>query len=107
MVLKDMISNFRFALLGCRLADFLKIRICVFMRKIRTTKRPGYLHDILVRVSFQIISSLHLPRFKYLNSSRLFFVQAIRVWNSLHPDIKINNSSNNFENAVKNHFNRY
>ena len=46
-------------------------------------------------------------RFNYLNYSRLFFVQSIRVMNLLPPDIKSINSSNNFKNAVNEHFNRY
>ena len=77
------------------------------MHKIITTKRPAYLYDKLVWGSSQRISNLHLPKFNYLNSSRLFFVQAIRECNSLPPDIKIINSSNNFKNAVYKHFNRY
>ena len=74
---------------------------------IKSRKRPGYLNDKLVWDSSQIISNLHLPRFNFFNFSRLFFVQAIRVWHSLPPDIKIINSSNKFSNAVNKHFNSH
>ena len=70
-------------LLGCSVQNFLYIRGCVFLYKLMSSKQPPYLYEKLCFGQYERNNKLIVPRYKYLCSTRFFFVNTIRVWNSL------------------------
>lgn len=100
----DHISSQSKSLLGCTLTQYVNARNCIFLHNIIHNKSPPYLfHKIRFAQSTRTLN-LVLRSFKYLNSSRLFFVHALRLWNSLPLRIKRLNNSSSFKDAVLKHF---
>lgn len=96
----DHLSHHRNAILGCSLENYLKIRSCIFLHNIIQHKTPGYLHNKLQWGTSLRCYNLKIPQFNFLNSSRLFFVESSRIWNSLPLDIKIINSKYLFKKSL-------
>jgi len=70
-------------LLGCSVQNFLFIRGCVFLHKLMSVKQPQYLFEKLCFGQYERNNKLIVPKYKYLCSTRFFFINTIRVWNSL------------------------
>lgn len=81
----DHISAWRTRLLGCNIVEYQKARSWVFLFRLISTKTPSYLYNKLVFFckSVQSCNLVFVPDFNYVNSTRLFFVNVIRIWNSI------------------------
>ena len=100
----DHISNWKKEILGCDIEDYLKARNCIFMFKLLKNKTPFYLYEKINLSNSQRSRNLIIPSFNYLNSSRLFFVNTARLWNSLPNMLKNINSINVFKKEVQKFF---
>lgn len=79
----DHISAYQTKILGCTLLQYFNARNCIFLHKIIQTRSPSYLYSKLIFCQSRRTLNIVIPTFNYLNSSRLFFVNSTRVWNSL------------------------
>lgn len=79
----DHISVYSKKLYGVSLNDLLKIRVLSLLHKTIYTKTPSYLHDKLVFARSSRKKDIIPLRFKSLMSEWQFFINAIRLWNSL------------------------
>lgn len=100
----DRISVLSKNLLGCTLQQYLNARACIFLHKIIISKSPPYLFCKLKFSRSRRTFNINIPCFKYLNSSRLFFIHAIRLWNSLPLNIKGTLTTANYKIAIFSHF---
>jgi len=98
------ISSWSKKLLGCNIENFSYIRSCIFLHKLLNCKQPKYLYDKIVFGFHQRNNKLLVPAYQYLNSSRLFFVNTIRIWNSLPDNIRNLQEESHFKQSVKNYF---
>lgn len=100
----DRISELSRNVLGCSLQQYLNARNCIFLHNIITRKTPEYLYSRLNFSRSHRTFNINIPTFRYLNSSRLFFIHSIRLWNSLPIHIKRINSPFNFKNSIINYY---
>lgn len=84
----DQLSSFRNAILGCNLTAYLNARNCMYLHKIIYAKTPGYLYAKVQFCMSRRSLVLIVPRHSSLISSRLFFINAIRLWNALPRRIR-------------------
>lgn len=78
----DHLNTHRNSILGFDLRNFLKARNRIFMFKLIMFKKAEYLYEELKFPKSVRSSSFILPKYNYLNTSRLFFVNAVKLWNS-------------------------
>lgn len=98
------VSDVSKAILGCSITSYLDARNCIFLHKLIYSKTPPYLYNKL-RFSVSNRSlNLILPKFNYLQSQRLFFINAIRLWNLLPNNIKNINRTSSFKHSILLHF---
>lgn len=94
------ISCWRKMILGCDLEDYLKMRNLVFLHRLLVDKKPLYLYEKLSfgqsRRNMTLISTKH----NLLSTSRMFFVNAVKLWNNLPVEIKIISRKSSFKNAI-------
>jgi len=100
----DHVSRWNTKVLGCSLENHFKIRNCIFLHKIIQTKTPPYLFDKLRFAVSSRSANLIIPKYKYTVSERLFFVNAIRLWNSLPVSIRSISESGKFKTLVTAYF---
>lgn len=100
----DHISAYSRSVLGCSLTEYLSARNCIFLHTILKNKAPTYLFNKFIFARSQRSQHLLLPRFQYLNSSRLFFIHAVRLWNSLPVHIKRILNPDNFKKKILHYF---
>lgn len=100
----DHISAFKTNILGCTLSQYISARNCIFLHKIIHTKSPRYLYTKLNFCQSARTLNIVVPTFKYLNSSRLFYVNSIRLWNSLPIQIKQIRGFTSFKNLIFKYF---
>lgn len=95
------VSTWRKMILGCELEDYLRVRNLLFLHKLLNDKTPLYLYD---RLTFGRSRNMTLiiPKHTSLNTSRLFFVNAIKLWNALPMAIKSITGKNIFKKALLN-----
>ena len=98
----DHVSVYCNRILGCNILKYLENRNCIFLHKIIKTRTPAYLFDKLQFCHSVRNMNLLVPTFNYINSSRLFFVSAIRLWNSVPVMLKNTNSINKFKQLISN-----
>ena len=85
----DSVSNKASLVLGLSLEGYLSFRVLVLLHKIIYTRNPKYLFDKLIFLASNRHFSLLNVSFKRLISQRQFYINAIRLWNSLSNDIRI------------------
>lgn len=100
----DHISNESIQILNYSISNFLSIRNLFFLFKLIQSRQPMYLFEKLQFARSVRTCNLITPRFNYLPSSRMFFVNAIQLWNSLPTVIRSENNYIRFKLAVLNHF---
>lgn len=100
----DHISVFARGLIGCTLQEYINARNCIFLHKIMNTQCPSYLYNRLNFTRSSRTVNLIPYRCNYLNSSRLFFIHTVRLWNSLPSQIKNISNPSNFKSAILQHF---
>ncbi|XP_017465500.1 PREDICTED: RNA-directed DNA polymerase from mobile element jockey-like [Rhagoletis zephyria] len=101
------ISACRTNILGCSLENYLAARNCIFIYKLTVFKIPAYLFEKLIPVRSQRHNSFIVPKLTYLASSRLFFINAVRVWNSLPETVKSGLNRFNYRTQIYNYFKNY
>lgn len=94
------VSSWRKMILGCDLIDYLRLRNLLFMHNLLHQKTPMYLYEKLDLGRTARFTTLIIPRYSYLNTSRFFFINAARLWNSLPIHIKRMSGKNSFKKAV-------
>lgn len=82
------ISSWRKMILGIDLVDYLRYRNLLFLHRLLIHKSPNYLYDKIDFGRSTRCPIIILPHFNYINSARLFFVNSIRLWNSLPIHIR-------------------
>lgn len=98
------ISHLSTNLLGCTMQQYFRVRNCIFLHKIINGKRPDYLYKKLSFSQSRRTLNINMPSYNYLNSSRLFFIHSVRLWNSLPMHIKGLINAQNFKKAVFRYF---
>lgn len=94
------ISSWRRMVLGCDLVDYLRMRNLLFLHRLLYKKTPAYLYD---KISFGRsirCMTLIIPRFYSQYTNRFFFVNAIKLWNTLPLNIKLITRKNSFKQAL-------
>lgn len=84
----DHISHLTLNILGFDVQVFLNYRNLIFMHKLINSKRPEPLFCRLQFSQSNRTLNLIVPRFKYLNASRLFFINTVKPWNTLPVNLK-------------------
>lgn len=93
-------SSWRKLILGCDLDDYLRMRNLLFLHRILQNKTPAYLYEKLSFGRSARCMTLIVPRFSTLCSSRFFFVNAIKLWNTLPVNIKLIGEKSRFKQAL-------
>lgn len=101
----DHVSVYTKSILGCDLARFFDLRNCYFLQKLILCQKPQYLYEKLSFCRSNRNFNLVIPKYNYLASSRLFFVGAIRAYNSLPQKIKKIQELNTFKRETNSFFN--
>lgn len=94
------ISEFSIKIMGCSLTNFLNYRNLVFLNQLIYKRQPEYLFRNLCFAKSDRTCNLIVPRYKYLSSSRTFFVSAIKLWNSLPNVVKNERNTARFKLAL-------
>lgn len=100
----DHISAFSKKILKCTMVEYVNFRNCIFLHRIIHTRTPEYLYEKIEFCTSSRTNNLVIPTFRYLNSSRLFFVHSIRLFNSLPVSIKRITDAVSFKTEVFKHF---
>jgi len=101
---REGVSEWSREILGCTVEEYLKIRSCLFLFKLINTQNPPYLYEKLRLSQSNRCVTFILPSFQYASSRRLFFISAVRLWNSLPMAIKRTSEGSKFKSLVVNHF---
>uniref|UniRef100_W8B6W6 Putative RNA-directed DNA polymerase from transposon X-element n=3 Tax=Ceratitis capitata TaxID=7213 RepID=W8B6W6_CERCA len=98
------ISSWKDQILGCTIADYHKARNCIFLCKLIMTQSPSYLFSKLSFTRSARVGNIIIPFHRSQQSSRLFFVNASRLWNSLPANLRRKLNRSNFKNHIYMHF---
>lgn len=96
----DNISQYSIQILGCSLKSYLNVRNLIFLHKLVYTQEPEYLYNKLTFARSRRTCNIITPDYNYLSSSRMFFVSAVKLWNSLPNYLKIDHRALFFKMAV-------
>lgn len=96
----DHISNQTKTILGCTLQTYLNVRNCLLIHKLILSKSPAYLYDKFQFCRSNRNKNMIIPVHNYLNSRRLFFISAVKVWNSLPNSVRALGDSGRFKAEV-------
>lgn len=100
----DHISEFSTNILDCSISIFFDRRLVLFIYKVIYTRCPKYLFSKLTFAQSTRTCNLIVPYFKYSVTSRMFFVRAVQLWNSLPRKLKSETSPKRFKSAVYSFF---
>lgn len=97
------ISPWRDKILGCSIINFW-LQETAFLYKLLEWKVPQYLYEKLQLTKSQRHNSLVVPKYNSLTSSRLFFISAVRLWNSIPESVKARLNRSNFKKLIIQYF---
>jgi len=100
----DHVTDKRCAILGCDLVHYFSLRNCLFLFNLIKSRSPSYLYNKLSFSQTSRFTGLLVPKFNFLNSTRLFFISAIRIWNSLPIELKQTDSQSRFRQIIFDYF---
>ena len=100
----DHISIYARQILSHDITNHYNILNLIFLHKLIYTKCPQYLFEKLRFANSVRTLNIITPAFNYLASSRLFFVNAIKLWNLLPTNIKSIRNPESFKLAVNSFF---
>lgn len=101
----DSVSNYTNNVVGCNIENFLYFRSCLFLFKLIKTKNPLYLYSKLLFPRLQRNGLLNLPTLRKSKQRNMsFFVQGIRLWNSLNSDLRTIVSTQSFRRECLDYF---
>lgn len=101
----DRISHYSKLIFNVSFENLLKCRSLVLLHKLIYTKTPHYLYR---RINFSRSNrgrKINSLRYRKLISERHFFINAIRFWNQLPPNIQILSNAKHFKIAIFKLFN--
>lgn len=101
---RDHISNQESAILGCTYPNYVRYRMCLFIRNVLVTKTPDYIYELFQWLKGKRNPTLILPRTETLILRNSFFIQATTLWNSLPLNLKRNVSSASFPSMCLQYF---
>lgn len=84
----DHISTYSKNILGSNLKAFLDTRNLLFIHKLIFNKTPDYLFECLIFSNSKRTNNLAVPVHRHLTTSRMFFINAVNLWNQLPHHIK-------------------
>lgn len=99
---REHITPYADKILGCTLKTHLEVRHIAFLRKIIITGCPQYLSNLFTFANSRRTQNLTIPRYHSDHMQRSFTVVAIRLWNKLPPQIRLNILGNGFIEQCKN-----
>lgn len=102
----DHISEWKTSLLGCEIHDFQIARSCIFLYRLMNAKTPSYLYDKLIFPKSGRTRDLIVPTFNFATSTRLFFINTIRSWNSIPTAVRGKLNKSNYKAILYSHFSR-
>ena len=98
------ISGWSKLILGCDLATYLKLRNLSFLYRLMKYKTPHYLYEKLRFGQSNRSRILIVPKHNCVVSERYFFINSVRLWNTLPTTIKLITNKSIFETELKKHF---
>jgi hypothetical protein len=87
----DHISIYVLRILGCSLESYVKYLVCVFIFKLLLYEKPDYLYEKFTFVASnrsQYQNGITVGHFRTRVRERTFWIQGLRLWNSLDPRIR-------------------
>lgn len=96
----DGTSLYSKSLYGVSFDDLLKIKSLIFLHKIIYTKEPNYLYNRLRFARSSRGRKLILTRHRSLISDWQFFINSVRLWNSLPPSTQLIGNAIQFKNKL-------
>lgn len=100
----DHISAYSKAILGVHIHDYLKMRNLIFLDGLLRSRIPRYLFDKIHMCQSVRTAQIIQPRYNHLNVSRFFFINAVRLWNSLPISLRLCSSGSAFRSLVYAHY---
>lgn len=97
----DHISNYSRKIFDCSVSTYFDILNVSFLQKLIYSQCPGYLYSILRFARSFRTFNLIVDTSKYIVSSRMFFISAVKLWNSLPINIKSIRNNKLFKLAVR------
>jgi hypothetical protein len=97
---KDRISSFAKQILGCNLNNYIKYCTCKLIFKTLQQKKPEYIYkklSISNNCRSQYINQIQIATSSSKQREDSFFVQGLKLWNSLDPNIRTIRSLQIFE----------
>lgn len=98
------VSHLHHLLIGCRLENFSKLRCCLFLHKLCSTKQPDYLYSKLQLARSTRYKKYILPRYHTTKYGNSFFVRGVVHWNSLPINLSNEKSYLAFKRGCEEHF---
>lgn len=97
----DHITNFTGSIYNMPFDSLLQYRTIMLLYNIIATHQPNYLYERLQFSLSNRSNKINTPRFCCLTSERQFFVNAIRLWNSLPRHMRRIGNQGCFQNELK------
>lgn len=101
----DHVSKFTCDLIGCKLSELIKFRVCCQIFKVIKFRKPMYLYRKLVKLKSSRLNNLSIVKNKHKLLNESFFVRGITYWNSLPSSVKNSNGMANFKKNYGSHYN--
>ena len=95
------ISQYCSNILRTTLSSFLNIRNMLIMHKVIYCKKPEYLHECLEFCKSGRTQNLVVPAINHSTTSRMFFVNAIKLWNKLPHHFTIVSNYTTFKYTIE------
>lgn len=100
----DHVTHLQQSLVGCTFYNFIKVRTCILLHKIISTRCPSYLAFKLQAFRSVRNRNFVIPSHCSVQYGNSFFVKGVSIWNSLPVVLKENMSLVNFKKHCKEHF---
>lgn len=98
------ISHLQYLLIGCRFENFSKLRSCLFLHGLLSSKQPDYLYNKLHIARSNRFRHFILPRHHTSKYGNSFFVRGVAHWNSLPSSLSNESSFIAFKRGCIEHF---
>ena len=97
----DHISQCSLNILETTLSSFLNIRNMLMIHKVIYCRKQEYLHECFEFCKSRRTKNLVVPANKNLTTSRMFFVNAIKLWNKLPHHINMESNYTTFKHTIE------
>lgn len=97
---RSRISQYSYQICNISLENLLKCRTILFIHKVIYTKQPEYLYNRIVFSRSDRGKNINTIRYRKEISNKHFFLNAIRLWRQLPPNIQIISNARQFKTAI-------